>query len=118
VTALADAIRTVVAPGDHLHFASTPSRSNVAIREDQPGPPRRGRGDRPVHPRARRPARYALAHRRHRRRPGDADGERLADATRACPWDLDAGAVCAIDDRDLLRGPWYQPPPRRSVYSP
>jgi acyl CoA:acetate/3-ketoacid CoA transferase alpha subunit len=30
---LADAIRTFVEPGDHLHFASTPSRSNVAIRE-------------------------------------------------------------------------------------
>ncbi len=33
VTPLADAIRTHIAPGMHLHFASTPSRSNAAIRE-------------------------------------------------------------------------------------
>jgi acyl CoA:acetate/3-ketoacid CoA transferase alpha subunit len=33
VTQLADAIRTHVAPGLHLHFAATPSRSNAAIRE-------------------------------------------------------------------------------------
>src|SRR5262245_14336014 len=33
VTRLADAIRTHVAPAMHLHFASTPSRSNAAIRE-------------------------------------------------------------------------------------
>lgn len=33
VTELADAIRTHVAPGMHLHFASTPSRSNAAVRE-------------------------------------------------------------------------------------
>jgi acyl CoA:acetate/3-ketoacid CoA transferase alpha subunit len=32
-TQLADAVRTFVTPGDHLHFAATPSRSNVAIRE-------------------------------------------------------------------------------------
>jgi len=30
---LGDAIREFVAPGDHLHFASTPSRSNASIRE-------------------------------------------------------------------------------------
>lgn len=33
VTPLADAIEAHVAPGMHLHFASTPSRSNAAIRE-------------------------------------------------------------------------------------
>lgn len=33
VTPLAEAIRTHVMPGLHLHFASTPSRSNAAIRE-------------------------------------------------------------------------------------
>jgi acyl CoA:acetate/3-ketoacid CoA transferase alpha subunit len=33
VTRLADAVRTHVLPGMHLHFASTPSRSNAAIRE-------------------------------------------------------------------------------------
>jgi acyl CoA:acetate/3-ketoacid CoA transferase alpha subunit len=33
VIPLAEAIRTHVAPGLHLHFASTPSRSNAAIRE-------------------------------------------------------------------------------------
>jgi len=33
VSTLADAIRAHVAPGMHLHFASTPSRSNAAIRE-------------------------------------------------------------------------------------
>ena len=33
VTSLAEAIRTHVVPGLHLHFASTPSRSNAAIRE-------------------------------------------------------------------------------------
>lgn len=33
VTGLADAVRTHVVPGMHLHFASTPSRSNAAIRE-------------------------------------------------------------------------------------
>ena len=33
VVPLADAIRAHVAPGMHLHFASTPSRSNAAIRE-------------------------------------------------------------------------------------
>ncbi|HET7504927.1 MAG TPA: CoA-transferase [Kofleriaceae bacterium] len=33
VVPLADAIRTHVAPGMHLHLASTPSRSNAAIRE-------------------------------------------------------------------------------------
>jgi len=33
VTPLADAVRAHVAPGMHLHFASTPSRSNAAIRE-------------------------------------------------------------------------------------
>ena len=33
ITPLGDAIRTHVAPGMHLHFASTPSRSNAAIRE-------------------------------------------------------------------------------------
>lgn len=33
VTGLADAVRTHVLPGMHLHFASTPSRSNAAIRE-------------------------------------------------------------------------------------
>jgi len=33
LTRLDDAIRTHVAPGMHLHFASTPSRSNAAIRE-------------------------------------------------------------------------------------
>ena len=33
VSRLADAIRGHVAPGMHLHFASTPSRSNAAIRE-------------------------------------------------------------------------------------
>ena len=32
-TPLADAVRAHVAPGMHLHFASTPSRSNAAIRE-------------------------------------------------------------------------------------
>lgn len=30
---LADAVRTFVKPNDHLHFASTPSRSNASIRE-------------------------------------------------------------------------------------
>jgi acyl CoA:acetate/3-ketoacid CoA transferase alpha subunit len=33
VTPLPEAIRTHVVPGLHLHFASTPSRSNAAIRE-------------------------------------------------------------------------------------
>src|SRR5215468_12633924 len=33
VTSLAEAIQAHVAPGMHLHFASTPSRSNAAIRE-------------------------------------------------------------------------------------
>lgn len=33
VTSLADAVHAHVAPGMHLHFASTPSRSNAAIRE-------------------------------------------------------------------------------------
>jgi len=33
VTPLGEAIRTHVAPGLHLHFAATPSRSNAAIRE-------------------------------------------------------------------------------------
>jgi len=33
VVPLADAIRAHVVPGMHLHFASTPSRSNAAIRE-------------------------------------------------------------------------------------
>jgi len=33
VTGLADALRAHVSPGMHLHFASTPSRSNAAIRE-------------------------------------------------------------------------------------
>jgi acyl CoA:acetate/3-ketoacid CoA transferase alpha subunit len=33
VTALGEAIQAHVAPGMHLHFASTPSRSNAAIRE-------------------------------------------------------------------------------------
>jgi acyl CoA:acetate/3-ketoacid CoA transferase alpha subunit len=33
VMRLPDAIRSYVAPGMHLHFASTPSRSNAAIRE-------------------------------------------------------------------------------------
>jgi acyl CoA:acetate/3-ketoacid CoA transferase alpha subunit len=33
VTRLGDAIRAHVEPGMHLHFASTPSRSNAAIRE-------------------------------------------------------------------------------------
>ncbi|HEX2687130.1 MAG TPA: CoA-transferase [Kofleriaceae bacterium] len=32
-TSLAEAIRTHITPGLHLHFASTPSRSNAAIRE-------------------------------------------------------------------------------------
>jgi acyl CoA:acetate/3-ketoacid CoA transferase alpha subunit len=33
IAPLAEAIRTHVTPGMHLHFASTPSRSNAAIRE-------------------------------------------------------------------------------------
>src|SRR3954469_17362501 len=33
VTSLGEAIQAHVAPGMHLHFASTPSRSNAAIRE-------------------------------------------------------------------------------------
>jgi acyl CoA:acetate/3-ketoacid CoA transferase alpha subunit len=33
LTQLAEAVRTHVVPGMHLHFASTPSRSNAAIRE-------------------------------------------------------------------------------------
>lgn len=33
LTRLADAVRTHVMPGMHLHFAATPSRSNAAVRE-------------------------------------------------------------------------------------
>jgi acyl CoA:acetate/3-ketoacid CoA transferase alpha subunit len=33
LTRLADAVRTHVRPGMHLHFASTPSRSNAGVRE-------------------------------------------------------------------------------------
>ncbi len=33
ITTLAEAVPRLIRPGDHLHFAATPSRSNAAIRE-------------------------------------------------------------------------------------